>query len=208
MRITMKSDTQIRDGDVECWQAWLPLDPRPLWRPRRRGFTVLLSPNTAPEKGKGSAESLDKDKKESKESNVVEKEKEKKVEPKEQKNAVKPAQRTKTRSKEKNSKESAEEKPSNEKKSSEEKKDENKSKEKVQVKEKPQTKRSEDTGSGPKRKRLREARTQCPEKSLTEEMNSALRSQAKHDRENERKKKEKSEEATKPKIDSKEAKTQ
>ncbi|EYC33556.1 hypothetical protein Y032_0002g858 [Ancylostoma ceylanicum] len=40
VKITMKRDTQIRDGDVECWQTWPPLDRRPLWRPRRRGFTI------------------------------------------------------------------------------------------------------------------------------------------------------------------------
>ncbi|EYB80890.1 hypothetical protein Y032_0397g690 [Ancylostoma ceylanicum] len=28
----MKRDTQIRDDDVDCWQAYSPLDPRPLGR--------------------------------------------------------------------------------------------------------------------------------------------------------------------------------
>ncbi|EYC02399.1 hypothetical protein Y032_0100g3275 [Ancylostoma ceylanicum] len=37
IKVTMKRDTQLRDGDVDCWQAWRPLDPRSLGRTRRFG---------------------------------------------------------------------------------------------------------------------------------------------------------------------------
>ncbi|KAK6744144.1 hypothetical protein RB195_011075 [Necator americanus] len=60
-----------------------------------------------------------------------------------------------------------------------------------QVKEghaKEKTKKSEEE-SQPRWRRSREAKTQCPEKSLTEELNSALRSEAEHEKEKELKKK-------------------
>ncbi|EYC43294.1 hypothetical protein Y032_0498g2541 [Ancylostoma ceylanicum] len=37
IKITMKRDTQIRNDDVDSWQAWPPLYPRPLGRTRRSG---------------------------------------------------------------------------------------------------------------------------------------------------------------------------
>ncbi|EYC06357.1 hypothetical protein Y032_0076g1017 [Ancylostoma ceylanicum] len=40
IKTTMKRETQIRDDDVECWQAWVPLDLRPRGRTRRFGWTV------------------------------------------------------------------------------------------------------------------------------------------------------------------------
>ncbi|EYC42959.1 hypothetical protein Y032_0509g2722 [Ancylostoma ceylanicum] len=37
IKITRKRDTQIRDDDVDCWQAWAHLDPQPRGRTRRFG---------------------------------------------------------------------------------------------------------------------------------------------------------------------------
>ncbi|EYB99722.1 hypothetical protein Y032_0120g905 [Ancylostoma ceylanicum] len=36
-KITMKRGAQIRDDDVDCWQAWPPLDIRPRGRTHRFG---------------------------------------------------------------------------------------------------------------------------------------------------------------------------
>ncbi|EYC29940.1 hypothetical protein Y032_0005g2349 [Ancylostoma ceylanicum] len=40
IEIMMKRDMQTRDDDVDCWQAWAALYPRPRGRTRRFGCTV------------------------------------------------------------------------------------------------------------------------------------------------------------------------